>query len=283
LRDNGAIEGAAAGFSVGDEVIVLKKRDDTIIKVIGHTDGIKRCERYYFIHNFETAVDQPDYVWDMEEPDNYEFSCRYSSLTSDAKFGNYGLQLADFTVYYAPNATDDLDFDTPYTLEYWFKIHAPSPPTSIPTGIAADFNLARGATWTNGVYQLGIYGPNRRPYDPIYFIIAVRDIDGNDLAFDYTTTIPFSYDVWHHFAMVLTDNKFRYFFDGVKQDEFTSPSPTGFKGRDRDIWRFIGTYNHSYPPYGGLKVIIDALSITKGEKYTNNFTPPTTPPAAPAS
>ena len=23
---------------------------------------------YYFIHNFETAVDQPDYVWDMEYP-----------------------------------------------------------------------------------------------------------------------------------------------------------------------------------------------------------------------
>lgn len=43
MRDNGAIEGAAAGFSVSDEVIVLKKRDDTIIKVIGHVDGIRKC------------------------------------------------------------------------------------------------------------------------------------------------------------------------------------------------------------------------------------------------
>lgn len=43
MRANGAIEGAAAGFSVGDEVLVLKKRDNTIIKVIGHTDGIRSC------------------------------------------------------------------------------------------------------------------------------------------------------------------------------------------------------------------------------------------------
>jgi len=43
MRDNGAIEGAAAGFSVGDEVIVLKRHDNSVVKVIGHTDGIRRC------------------------------------------------------------------------------------------------------------------------------------------------------------------------------------------------------------------------------------------------
>jgi hypothetical protein len=279
LRDNGAIEGAAAGFSVSDEVIVLKKRDDTIIKVIGHVDGIRACNLPYFIHNFETAVDQPDYVWDMEEPDNYKLYCSGSSLTSDAKFGNYGLQLDEFEVNYAPNAPDNLAFDTPYTFEYWFKIPAPSPST----GIDVYFELASGNTWYEGLYQLLLYCNNWWPGRPMEFTRQIQDIDRNELVDDTTTTIPFSYGVWHHFAMVLTDNKFRYFFDGVKQDEFTSPSPTGFKGRDRDIWRFIGTYNHSYPPYGGLKVIIDALSITKGEKYTNNFTPPTTPPAAPAS
>lgn len=44
MRDNGAIEGAAGGFGEGDEVIVLKKNDGTEIKVIGHTDGIRRCD-----------------------------------------------------------------------------------------------------------------------------------------------------------------------------------------------------------------------------------------------
>lgn len=43
MRANGAIEGAAAGFSVGDEVIVLKKYDDSVIRVIGHTDGVRAC------------------------------------------------------------------------------------------------------------------------------------------------------------------------------------------------------------------------------------------------
>jgi hypothetical protein len=44
MRDSGAIEGAAKGFKVGDEVIVLKRYDNTVVKVIGHVDGIRRCE-----------------------------------------------------------------------------------------------------------------------------------------------------------------------------------------------------------------------------------------------
>ena len=43
IRDNGAIEGAAAGFDKGDSVIVMKKSDGSIIKVIGHTDGVRHC------------------------------------------------------------------------------------------------------------------------------------------------------------------------------------------------------------------------------------------------
>ena len=106
----------------------------------------------------------------------------------------------------------------------------------------------------------------------------IGDIDGNELVRDTTTTIPFSYGEWHHFAMVLTDNKLRYYFDGIKHDEFTSPSPTGFKGRYMDTWRFIDTSNYSDSP-GGLEVIMDALSIARFEKYTENFTPPTEPPS----
>jgi len=43
LRDNGAIEGGAAGFAVGDEVIVLWKFDKSKVYVIGHVDGIRSC------------------------------------------------------------------------------------------------------------------------------------------------------------------------------------------------------------------------------------------------
>jgi len=266
---------------VSDEVLVLKKRDGSIIKVIGHTDGIRKCGGYYFIHNFETAVDQPDYVWDMAEPQNYEFDYGSSFLVADSKFGNYGLQLNDFRWYYYSDAIDNLDFDTPYTLEYWFKI--PTPPALV--GIDAYFNLAWGNTWSDGVYQLLINCTPPHPPYPVRSISFVRyicDIDGNEIADDETTTIPFSYNEWHHFAMVLTDNKLRYYFDGVKHDELTSPSPTGFKGRLSqsgtygDTWWFIDTSNYSDP--GGLEVIIDAWSVTRSEKYTANFTP-TTPPS----
>lgn len=42
-RDNGAIEGGAAGFKVDDEVVVLINSDKSVIKVIGHVDGIRPC------------------------------------------------------------------------------------------------------------------------------------------------------------------------------------------------------------------------------------------------
>jgi predicted transglutaminase-like cysteine proteinase len=42
-RSNGAIEGAATGFSVGDDVIVMVKNDRSVVKVIAHTDGIRKC------------------------------------------------------------------------------------------------------------------------------------------------------------------------------------------------------------------------------------------------
>jgi hypothetical protein len=33
---------------VGDEVIVLKKYDDSVVKVIGHTDGVRACDQTYY-------------------------------------------------------------------------------------------------------------------------------------------------------------------------------------------------------------------------------------------
>ena len=39
LRDNGAIEGGAAGFAEDDEVVILRKYDDSKIYVIAHEDA----------------------------------------------------------------------------------------------------------------------------------------------------------------------------------------------------------------------------------------------------
>ncbi len=45
LRDNGAIQGAAAGFSESDQVVVIRsKSDDTApVYVVGHVEGIRTC------------------------------------------------------------------------------------------------------------------------------------------------------------------------------------------------------------------------------------------------
>jgi predicted transglutaminase-like cysteine proteinase len=60
MRDNGAIEGAARGFSVGNIVIVLKKHDNSVVKVIGHVSGIKRCvdsaDAFFYISYLDGGV-----------------------------------------------------------------------------------------------------------------------------------------------------------------------------------------------------------------------------------
>lgn len=73
MRDNGAIEGAAAGFSEGDEVIVLKKNDGSSIKVIGHTDGIRRCEE-------DEPVITPYYVFYLDGTTPKIANCKYDSI-----------------------------------------------------------------------------------------------------------------------------------------------------------------------------------------------------------
>lgn len=49
MRANGAITGGAAGFQTGDSVFVMKKHDNSVVKVIGHTDGVHACSHEYLI------------------------------------------------------------------------------------------------------------------------------------------------------------------------------------------------------------------------------------------
>jgi hypothetical protein len=76
-RENGALEGAAAGFAQDDEVIVLKQCTGTSpnIFVIGHIDGIKRCG-FHIIIGFQLwnwSTNANDYVyWCPETQQQYE-------------------------------------------------------------------------------------------------------------------------------------------------------------------------------------------------------------------
>lgn len=96
LRDNGAIQGAAAGFSESDQVVVIRsKADDTApVYVVGHVDGIRACTEAQFILIYG------DYciVWDIGKaaikenvptndsapgsPVYAEFPCLFSSISN---------------------------------------------------------------------------------------------------------------------------------------------------------------------------------------------------------
>jgi hypothetical protein len=243
--------------------------------VIGKYIPVSKNE-YYMINNFESLT--ADYIWDMEEPEDFYSYLDGSYLVTDSRFGNYALHAGELQYEYWPDSSANRDFDTPMTLEYWFKVTV-----ATPTPIDAYFNLAWSNSTKNGVFQLLIYGDTWAPGE-LSFVRYIRDLDDNKLVDDETYTIPFSYYEWHHFALVVTDNKLRYYFDGIMHTEFTSPSPTGFKSRGgypySDAWVFIDTSNFSGTNgTGGLEVIIDAWSLSRYEKYAGNFTPPTYPPS----
>lgn len=69
IRTNGAISGAAKGFAVNDPVIVFKRYDNSVIKVIGHVDGIRRCTEdllgdYYIFYKDGTTLKIAQCSWE---------------------------------------------------------------------------------------------------------------------------------------------------------------------------------------------------------------------------
>lgn len=67
MRANGAIEGGAAGFDVGDSVFVMKKYDNSVIKVVGHTDGVRACGELIFVSSGSFC-----FVWDLAKETFYD-------------------------------------------------------------------------------------------------------------------------------------------------------------------------------------------------------------------
>jgi len=98
LRDNGSINGAAAGFNAGDEVIVMKKYDDSVIKVIGHADGkTHSCGSPYVIIEISTTDSgfvNAALVWDVKN--------------DELKYGPCSVEDEDYAAW-RENAKDDED------------------------------------------------------------------------------------------------------------------------------------------------------------------------------
>jgi len=95
LRDNGAIEGAAAGFSVGSNVIILKRNDNDVIKVIGHVGGKRRCDygKHYYSVSHSSTGDRQTYrmingVWTLDHPGLYKVTDKYLHVDTSAGEAN---------------------------------------------------------------------------------------------------------------------------------------------------------------------------------------------------
>jgi len=107
-RDSGAIEGAADGFEVGDEVIVLKRKDNGVVKVIGHTDGIRRCT--------EPITGNDYYIFYLDGSTLKIANCTY---------GDEGLEVIDTRDY-----TEVLTNNTSYPVTFHCKRFSHNVPTN---------------------------------------------------------------------------------------------------------------------------------------------------------
>ena len=107
-RDSGAIEGAASGFEVGDEVIVLKRKDNGVIKVIGHTNGIRRCTKPITVNDY--------YVFYLDGSVLKIANCTY---------GDEGFEVID-----TRNYTEVLTNNTSYPVTFHCKRFSHNVPTN---------------------------------------------------------------------------------------------------------------------------------------------------------
>ena len=248
---------------------------DTLVISIAHSCDCLDTTEYYFIHNFETAVDQPDYVWDKENPESFElyyFNYNHSTfcvLDPDAKFGNYACHVVDNTIvgmYYEPLSYESPnELTPPLTYEFWFKFIEGSEGSYMEIWLNGYKDL--GYDWIEAMYQVifGTWKGVETSFDNIGTWGGGYDYE------EYTEYPvfyrPFSFNVYNHYAIVILPDRIKTFINGILFKEYIS-----------------GGFNVPYSEFyidseDDSKLLIDALSITKGEKYTTNFTPPTEPPS----
>lgn len=84
-RDNGAIEGGAAGFKVDDEVIVMINSDNSVVKVIGHIDGIRSCE----LPIIYISLGNKCILWDVEKEQICEDILLDSSTPEEPEYATF--------------------------------------------------------------------------------------------------------------------------------------------------------------------------------------------------
>ena len=228
---------------------------------------------YYFIHNFETAVGQPDF-WGMEEPGDYLLYYENTVLDPDAKFGNYACSRGEMEsycemwLYYEPDSTTD-EFWPPLTYEFWFK-------ASVIDEYLYGEHLY-GEIWLYGWLGRPEVGyPTDIWFDMRFWVTPAStymEDNVSDMYFNYISgsryDIPFPLGEYVHYALVVLPDRIKVFYNGVLFKEYISPQANGFNVMYTDFYL--------YSEYG--KILMDALSIAKGEKYTENFTPPTKPPS----
>jgi hypothetical protein len=162
-RASGAIEGAAAGFKVGDEVIVLKKYDGSAIKVIAHTDGVRHCGKYVVVIVYSTRAKKSVMVWDVEE------NCVADSKVGFASPVDYDDPI--FTAWFAGQTFDPastslfdsktyrLRFELDLNPRYWDGIYYKSLPTVFPEINPGEIDWASYSLETDKIsYHITCYG-----------------------------------------------------------------------------------------------------------------------------
>jgi len=163
MRESGAIEGAAAGFSEDDEVVVLKKYDDSVVKVIAHTDGIRHCKSLsiYFGGQGTSAGTGKDcwcFVWDIKN-DGYkeDVPLNRGDDETPVTFASFPCKMSEISQWLSEQSSPDIYGDILQSTSVIGSLEPPaihltfytndSDSVSVPALIGSGVNTATG-TWS---------------------------------------------------------------------------------------------------------------------------------------
>ena len=177
------------------------------------------------------------------------------------------------TVYYS--------FEGAWTMEGWFYFDSNNLPTAtVAQSSAVFFSNQHPNTGVNSNWAFGLYKNSGAVYNFYWQNKNSSDATtGGTSGFllQQMSSVDFADNAWHHIALTRksSDGSIHFFFDGVESGSTSSNQLVDNEILDSTTKYFkIGQYGET-GDYRNFYGNIDDIRVSKIERYTSNFTPPT--------
>ena len=204
-------------------------------------------------------------------------------VESPVKYGSKSARWGDGYIEFDQNNSGTVyySFEGAWTMEGWFYFDSNNLPTQTQaTAAAALFSNQHPNTGVSSNWAFGFYYASGSVYNFYWQNKNSSDVQiGSSSGFtlQQMSSVDFADNAWHHIALTRksSDGSIHFFFDGVESGSTSSNQLVDNEITDSTNKYFkIGMYGETgdYRYFNGN---IDDIRVSKIERYTSNFTPPT--------